>query len=112
MAKSRLSVEDLLDLDHKLAQMFELIRRMKANSPNTAANLDQLTAWSQITKQAIGNARQYADQGELPFSQAWQIIAGYCLGHCQTLSQVVGQAIESGVEVVNSWDYDPNEIKP
>ena len=112
MVNSRLSVEHLLDLEHKLAQVFELIRRMKANDPNTAANLNQLTAWAQITKQAIGNARQYADQGELPFSHAWQLTAGYCIGHCQTLSHVIGQALESGVEVVNSWDYDPNEIKP
>ena len=109
MADHEMSSVDLQDLEHKHAQIFELIRRMRAGDPETAATLSFLTAWSQIANQAIASARQYADQGEIHFSEAWRLIAGYCLGQSQTLSEEVSQAIERGVQVVNRWDYEPSE---
>ena len=111
MANHRLSSDDLRDLEHKNMQMFELIRRMRADEPETAATLSFLAAWSQITNQAIASARQYADQGEIHFSEAWRLIAGYCIGQSQPLSEEVRQAIDRGVHVVNQWDYDPDAIK-
>ena len=111
MANHRPSSDDLRDLEHKNRQLFELIRRARADEPETAATLSSLTAWSQITNQAIASATQYADQGEIHFSEAWRLIASYCLGQSLPLSEEVRQAIGRGVRVVNQWDYDSDAIE-
>ena len=112
MAREQDRVDSLSDLEHKNAQIFELIRRFNTDDSETAANLADLTAWSQIGQQAIGNARQYADQGQPHHSKAWQQVAGFCMSQGVQVSKVIAGAIDNGVQLVTQWDYDPNEVKP
>ena len=112
MATEQDRVDSLSDLEHKNAQMFELIRRFKTDDPETAANLADLMAWSQIAQQAIGNARQFADQGQPHHSKAWRQVAGFCMSQGVRMSKAVAGAVEDGVQLVTQWDYDPDQVKP